>query len=254
MKRGYVKLWRKTIDSPIFAHDGMFKLFCLCLTKASHKEIEITIPGILKPINLDPGQFITGRYSLWEDFHQINLKKRNRRKPAPATYSVWRWLLTLQDMHILSIKSYNKYSIITILNWHQYQENDHQVSIRRASSEHKQTQDKHKKETPDFFSLKKRYTNQKLIDQCFDALRSTRKNGKVKDSVLLAQLQKWDRYPVEQVESGIQVYLDKDYGGQGKREEYLLGIIRNQKNEYSKELKQDSVNYITSVNVEDLYR
>ena len=36
-------------------------------------------------------------------------------------------------------------------------------------------------------------------------------------------------YPVEQVESGIRIYLEKDYAGKGKKEDYLFGIIRNQK-------------------------
>ena len=81
--------------------------------------------------------------------------------------------------------------------------------------------------TPDFFSLKKRYANQNLIDDAFQAIASTRKSGKVADSVLIALLKKWEMYPVEQVESGIRVYLEKDYAGQGKREAYLMGIIRN---------------------------
>ncbi len=42
----------------------------------------------------------------------------------------------MEEMQILSIKSYNKYSIITVCNWPLYQGNDHQASIRRASSEH----------------------------------------------------------------------------------------------------------------------
>ena len=44
---------------------------------------------------------------------------------------------------------------------------------------------------------------------------------------LVAQLQKWARFPAEQVESGIRTYLEKDCASQGKKEEYLLGIIRN---------------------------
>ena len=66
-----------------------------------------------------------------------------------------------------------------------------------------------------------------MIDDVFQAIASTRKSGRVAESVLIAQLKKWEIYPVEQVESGIRVYLEKDYAGQGKREEYLLGIIRN---------------------------
>jgi hypothetical protein len=41
-------------------------------------------------------------------------------------------------MQILNIKSYSKFSIITVLNWNQYQQNEHQMNIRRTSSEHKQ--------------------------------------------------------------------------------------------------------------------
>ena len=235
MNRGYVRLYRKSLGSPVFGHEGLWKLFCLCMMKANHKEAEVMLPGILKPILLNPGQFVTGRYALWENYHQLHLTKRHPRKPAPSVYSVWRWLLTLQQMQILSIKSTNKYSIITICNWNQYQGNDHQVSIRRASSEHKQTLNKNDKETPDLFSLKKRY-DQSLIDKCFDAIKTTRRRGRVVDSVFLKLLQKMIPYPVKQVEAGIRIFLERDYAktghlGRGKGEKYLMGIIRNQKEE-----------------------
>jgi hypothetical protein len=77
-------------------------------------------------------------------------------------------------------------------------------------------------------SLKERYFDQGLIDQALQAISSTRKSGKVSDSILVNQLRKWSRYPAAQVEAGIRIYLEKDYPGQGKGENYLLGIIRNQ--------------------------
>jgi len=85
------------------------------------------------------------------------------------------------------------------------------------------------KETPDFSAFLSRYENQTLIEQCFSAMASVRKSNKVAESVLIAQLKKWERYPAEQVEAAIKTYLDKDCAGQGKGEAYLLGIIRNQK-------------------------
>jgi hypothetical protein len=88
-----------------------------------------------------------------------------------------------------------------------------------------------KKETPDFFYLKKRYAHQNLVDQVFKAIASTRKSGKVSKSVLLAQLQKWAEYPAEQVESGIKVYLGKNCAANGWDEKYLFGIIRSIKNQ-----------------------
>jgi len=58
-------------------------------------------------------------------------------------------------------------------------------------------------------------------------LATTRKSGKIKDSILIAQLKKWERFPADHVVRGIETYLSKDYAAQGKREDYLLGIIRN---------------------------
>jgi len=191
MNRGYIKLWRKSKESAVFAHEGLWKLWSLCLMKGTHQRIEVTISGILKPLKLNSGQFVTGRYSLHYDYHQGDKKRKYSRKTAPTPYTLIRWLLILQEMQMLSIKTFNKYSIITILNWHLYQENpsqtldtrelstsltakqamsansehqkkikntdilnssdgvgfkdEHQVSNRRASSEHKQTQYKHNK-------------------------------------------------------------------------------------------------------------
>lgn len=230
MNRGYVKLWRKSKDSTVFAHDGIWKLWCLCLMKANHKEAEVMIPGLLEPIKIKPGQFVTGRDSLHFEYHQGHLKKKYSRKAAPTAITLYRWLLFLHKVQILHIKSYNKYSIITIINWEQYQSNEQQMNNRRTSNEHKQElKETLEEETPDFFSLKSRYLNPELIERVFEAISSTRKGNKIADSIKLAQLQKWRRYPVEQVEAGIRIYLEKDYAGQGKREEYLLGIIRNQK-------------------------
>lgn len=147
MKRGYIKLYRKSKDSTVFGHEGLWKLWCLCLMKANHKGAEVVVQGLLKPVKLEPGQFITGRNSLWEDYHQIHLKKRKpRRKPLPSPYTLTRWLLTLQEMQMLCIKTCNKYSIITVLNWELYQQNEQQVSIKRATGEHKQELNKELKE------------------------------------------------------------------------------------------------------------
>ena len=86
------------------------------------------------------------------------------------------------------------------------------------------------KNISDFFSLRERY-DQALIDKIFQAIASTRKSGKVSDSILVAQLKKWERYPIQQVEAGIRIYLDRDCAGQGKRENYLSAIIGNHQNQ-----------------------
>lgn len=77
-------------------------------------------------------------------------------------------------------------------------------------------------------ALKSRYSSQVLIDKVFEAIASTRQNGKVADSVLTAQLKKWTQYPVDHVVAAIQIYLDKGCARDGKDEKYLLGIMRYQ--------------------------
>ena len=77
--------------------------------------------------------------------------------------------------------------------------------------------------------LGKRYTDQETINQAFQAFASTRKTNRIADSVKLKILQSWEKYPVSQVMAGIRTFLDKDYHQQGKKEAYLLGIIRNHK-------------------------
>ena len=67
-----------------------------------------------------------------------------------------------------------------------------------------------------------------LFNAVKEAIFSTRKAGKVSDSIILAQLKAWGQYPPSQVHGGIKVYLSKECHKEGKNEKYLLGIIRNQ--------------------------
>ena len=83
--------------------------------------------------------------------------------------------------------------------------------------------------------LEKRYPDQEIINQAFQIISSTRKSNKIAETVKLSILQKWERYPVNQVMEGIRRYLEKDYAAQGKDEAYLLGIIRKNGNGQQRE-------------------
>ena len=62
--------------------------------------------------------------------------------------------------------------------------------------------------------LKQRYPDREIIDQTLEAISSTRKTGRIADSVQLSILKGWDRYPVDRVMAGVTTYLEKDYAGQ----------------------------------------
>ena len=63
MERGWVKLWRKLLDSEIFQNEGLLKVAIWALLKANHKEAWVPLKtGRGKTIvHLKPGQFIFGR-------------------------------------------------------------------------------------------------------------------------------------------------------------------------------------------------
>ena len=123
---------------------------------------------------------------------------------------------------------------ITVVNYLTYQDltNYKGRDKGRPNSPQGQIKEKNKRkkeETSSLSSLCSRYPDQDLLDQVFKAIASTRKTNQVAESVLVAFLQKCERYSIQQVEAGMRVYVEKDCAGQGKKEEYLLGIIRNQK-------------------------
>jgi len=144
VKDGWIKLYRKSVDSQVFANDYLWKLWCLCLLKANHKMEYVPIDGIVEPVKVEPGQFITGRFELHADYHQ---RRRGYEKRFPSPRTVWRWLVSLRNMQNLTIKSSSKYSIISITNWHTYQESDQLVTNGCPTGDHKQEVNKNDKES-----------------------------------------------------------------------------------------------------------
>uniref|UniRef100_I2Q574 Replication protein n=1 Tax=Desulfovibrio sp. U5L TaxID=596152 RepID=I2Q574_9BACT len=112
---GYVKLWRKAFDSAVWTDPDLWRAWTCCLMLANHAPAWVKVGGLGEPVRVEAGQFITGRF----EFHQAMYPKK--RKKNPAAYTVWRWLLTLEKLENLCIKSCNKYSLITIVNWERYQ-------------------------------------------------------------------------------------------------------------------------------------
>lgn len=107
MHRGYIKIWRKTLDSGLLQMPETFTTFMFILMKATHKPIKIgSSNGI---IELERGQYISGRKELAK---QLGLTERKIRTS----------LERLEEYEILTIKTTNKYSIYTIVNYNNYQD------------------------------------------------------------------------------------------------------------------------------------
>ena len=192
------------------------------LTKASHKTITVLVG--CQPVTLQPGQFVFGRRMAADELGMTEQEIRTIIGLA-------------KKVNFSTNKSTNKFSIITIINWHIYQCQDADcqptdqptTNQQLTTNKNVKNEKKEKPPAPDFsqisFLLKKYPAAE--IARVFLAISSTRKCNAISDSVKLAILNSWERYPVEQVMAGVIKYLDKGYAADGKDENYLLGIIRN---------------------------
>lgn len=127
--QGYIKLYRKILDSPVWGDPYYLKLWLYCLIKATHTEREVIIGN--QTITLKPGEFITGRKALTQE---LNAGMKPKQKLNESTW--WRYLNNLEKLQMLNIKKTNKFSVVTILNWVEYQETGHQMNIKRTTDEH----------------------------------------------------------------------------------------------------------------------
>lgn len=113
MEKGYVNLWRKSLESAVFKNANLWMFWCWCLTKATYKPYT-TLVGYQK-IDLLPGQFIFGRRKAAEE---LPLSEQEIRT----------CLKTLENLQNLTSKPTNKYTIITICNWERYQNQENEIN------------------------------------------------------------------------------------------------------------------------------
>ncbi|CDQ20327.1 DnaD domain-containing protein [Halobacillus karajensis] len=123
--QGWVKLHRKILHSEIFENEKMLKVFIYCLTKSSHKDTESRVGR--QKVEIEPGQFIFGRKKAASELNMTESTVRD-------------YIRTLEEDGVITVKSTNKYSIVTVDNWALYQSNGEE-------NDNKTTADKHQKDS-----------------------------------------------------------------------------------------------------------
>lgn len=119
MAQGWVCVHRKLLDNPIFKNDKLFRVFMFCLLRAQHTAGDQLVGDSV--VYLDKGQLATGRISISE---QTGLSQQNVRTAISK----------LEKLGILTIKPTTKYSVITMVNWNQYQQTNQQVTNKQPTS------------------------------------------------------------------------------------------------------------------------
>jgi hypothetical protein len=106
MNNGFIVVWRKMADTSFYKDSYALHLAIHCLLKANHKETKTIFNK--KEIVLKRGQFISGRFSLAAD---TGIKPSTIREK----------LSLLKNIGFLDIKPTNKFSLITIVKYSDYQ-------------------------------------------------------------------------------------------------------------------------------------
>ena len=110
MDRGYIKSWRKIIDSPVFQDEHLLRLWIWCIHRAAYKYIHVSVNtgGGNVVVNLSPGQFIFGRKSV-----ASILKWKES--------TTWDRMKKLEALGMIALKSDTHFTVVSVVNWDTYQ-------------------------------------------------------------------------------------------------------------------------------------
>jgi len=117
---GWISLHRKILEHPIFSDPQAFTLWVQLLLRANHKEKKVMVGN--KFIEVKRGQLLTGRNKLVE-YTGIDRNK------------IERLLNLFENEAQIEQQKTTKYRLISITNYNQYQDTEHQTSIKRATNE-----------------------------------------------------------------------------------------------------------------------
>ena len=140
-KSGWIKLHRQTLAGGWLQNPELWTFWCYCLLKATHKRHTARVG--YQRLDISSGQFVFGRKKAAEELKTTERKIRTSLK-------------TLEIDGNVTIKTTNKFSVITICNWEAYQSNgitdDQQTTNKRPTNDQQTTTYKNNKE--DLFLLK----------------------------------------------------------------------------------------------------
>jgi len=103
---GWIKLYRKALHDGWLREHKLFVFFTYCLLRANHKSGKVFMDGL--QIELEPGQFITGRDQVFRDTGLTEQNYRTALKRLKSTGSI-------------TTKTTNRCTVVTIVNWSSYQ-------------------------------------------------------------------------------------------------------------------------------------
>lgn len=124
---GWIKIDRSILESDVFDNPNLLKFWIWCLCKAAYKSFDRKVGN--RTIKIKPGQFITGRKKISEE---LNISESTASRYIKLFVSDGR----------ISTRATNKYTVITIEKWGQYQVDSVSVDNKRYSNGHSKEDNK----------------------------------------------------------------------------------------------------------------
>lgn len=121
--QGWIKLYRKSLDSQIWQNPHLWQLWCYCLLRANHKTAWVSVKtgkGETQ-VRLQPGQFIFGRFEAAKTL-----------KATPS--GTYKRLQKLKKAENLTTQNCVHYTLVTVNNWESYQSGNTQVTPKEHPS------------------------------------------------------------------------------------------------------------------------
>lgn len=126
----YIKLFRKILKSPIWDNEKALKIWIWCLLKATHTERKQLVGQQI--VDLEKGQFIFGRKKASEEL-----------KMTEST--IYKYIKLLEELQMLTVNSNNKFSVVSIEKWENYQVEELKNNSKETTKEQQSNTNKNVK-------------------------------------------------------------------------------------------------------------
>lgn len=147
MEQGYIKLYRKIKLKGWYKNSKYVHLWVHILLKANHKQSEFMWND--KIIIIKEGQFITGRKQLSEE-------------TGLAQSTIEKILKIFEKEHQIEQQKTNKFRLITVINWKEYQGNGHQ---KEQQTDNRRTTDGQQMDTNKNDNNEKNEKNENILQR-----------------------------------------------------------------------------------------
>lgn len=154
MVPGYVKLYRQLIDWEWYQDPNTMRLFIHCLIKANYEDKK------WKGTLIEAGSFVTSSTVLSEELHLSRAQIR-------------RSIFNLQNTKEIAIKTTNKTTIITVLNWATYQDIETNKTTIKKTIKQPTTQPTNNQQTTTTKNIRSKEYKEEVLKRSGETTRPT---------------------------------------------------------------------------------